>query len=48
MNPQNPTLEEQERAAYISGDTRTAELLARIAELEAELEEARELLEAIE
>jgi hypothetical protein len=33
------TLEEQERAAYISGDTRTAELLVQAQRLE-ELEEA--------
>lgn len=30
------TIEDHERAAYISGDTARAELLARIAELEAE------------
>lgn len=38
MNHTHLTLEEQERAAYISGDTRTAELLAQAQRLE-ELEE---------
>lgn len=33
MNHTHLTLEEQERAAYMDGDTRTAELLARVDEL---------------
>lgn len=36
-----------ERRAYISGDTRTAELLARIADLEGELAEAEGRLESL-
>jgi hypothetical protein len=51
MNTQQLTTEEQERAAYMAGDTRAAELLAQIAQLEAErdalaeeLEKARERL----
>ena len=32
------TIEDQERAAYLSGDTDRAELLARIADLEAQVE----------
>jgi hypothetical protein len=36
MNTQQLTIEEQERAAYMAGDTRAAELLAQIAQLEAE------------
>ena len=38
MNHTQLTLEEQERAAYMAGDTRTAELLAQVDRLE-ELEE---------
>ena len=34
MNTQNLTVEEQEAAAYVAGDTATAALLARIIELE--------------
>lgn len=45
MNTQQLTTEEQERAAYMAGDTRTAELLARIAELEAERDALTEELE---
>lgn len=41
MNHTHLTLEEQERAAYMAGDTRTAELLARVDELDG-LEEAVE------
>lgn len=36
MNMQQLTTEEQERAAYMAGDARAAELLAHIAQLEAE------------
>ena len=43
MNTQPLTTEEQERAAYLAGDTRTAELLAQIAELEAERDQIAEL-----
>lgn len=32
------TLEEQERAAYMAGDTRTAELLAQLIDAQAEIE----------
>lgn len=46
MNTQPLTTEEQERAAYLAGDTRTAELLAQIAELEAERDQLAEELEA--
>ena len=45
MNTQPLTTEEQERAAYLAGDTRTAELFARIAELEAERDQLAEELE---
>ena len=45
MNTQHLTTEEQERAAYLAGDTRTAELFARIAELEAERDQLAEKLE---
>jgi len=41
MNHTHLTIEEQERAAYMAGDTRTAELLARVDELDG-LEEAVE------
>lgn len=41
MNHSPLTLEEQERAAYMAGDTRTAELLGRVDELDG-LEEATE------
>lgn len=43
MNTQPLTTEE--RAAYLAGDTRTAELLAQIAELEAERDQLAEELE---
>mgnify|MGYP003298945852 CR=1 FL=1 len=43
MNPQ--LSKEQERAAYLAGDTRTAELLARVDELEAERDQLAEELE---
>lgn len=46
MNTQPLTTEEQERAAYLAGDTRTAELFARIAELEAERDQLAEEIEA--
>jgi hypothetical protein len=46
MNTQPLTTEEKERAAYLSGDTRTAELLAQITELEAERDQLAEELEA--
>ena len=36
MNTQQLTTDEQERAAYIAGDTRAAEILAQIAQLEYE------------
>lgn len=39
------TLEDQEQAAYIAGDTKTADLLARIAELEAEVLELENKIE---
>ena len=45
MNTQQLTTEEQERAAYMAGDTRAAELFARIAELEAERDALAEELE---
>lgn len=45
MNTQPLTIEEQERAAYLAGDTRTAELLAQIAKLEAERDQLAEELE---
>lgn len=45
MTTQQLTTEEQERAAYLAGDTRTAELLAQIAELEAERGQLAEELE---
>lgn len=38
---------DQERAAYMSGDTAAAELLARIIDLEAERDALRATLEAI-
>lgn len=38
---------DQERAAYMSGDTAAAELLARIVDLEAERDALRVTLEAI-
>jgi len=41
------TIEEQERLAYVSGDTDKAALLARIAELQRYLGEATATLEAI-
>ncbi len=46
MTTQPMTTEEQERAAYLAGDTRTAELFVRIAELEAERDQLDEELEA--
>lgn len=46
MNTQPLTTEEQERAAYLAGDTRTAELLAQIVQLEAERDQLAEELEA--
>lgn len=46
MNTQQLTTEEQERAAYMAGDTRAAELLAQIAQLEAERDALAEELEA--
>lgn len=45
MNTQPLTTEEQERAAYLAGDTRTAELLAQIVQLEAERDQLAEELE---
>lgn len=45
MNTQTLTTEEQERAAYMAGDTRAAELLAQIATLEAERDQLAEELE---
>lgn len=48
MNTQPLTTEEQERAAYLAGDTRTAELLAQIAELEAERDSLAEELEKVQ
>ena len=45
MNTQQLTIEEQERAAYMAGDTRAAELLAQIAQLEAERDALAEELE---
>ena len=41
------TIDEQERLAYVSGDTTTAALLARIATLQRYLGEATATLEAI-
>ncbi len=48
MTTQALTTEEQERAAYLAGDTRTAELLAQIAELEAERDSLTEELEKMQ
>ena len=45
MNTQQLTTEEQERAAYMAGDTRAAELLVQIAQLEAERDALAEELE---
>jgi len=45
MNMQTLTTEEQERAAYMAGDTRAADLLARIAELEAQVLELQDKLD---
>jgi hypothetical protein len=45
MNTQQLTTEEQERAAYMAGDTRAAELLAQITQLEAERDSLAEELE---
>lgn len=45
MNTQQLTTEEQERAAYMAGDIRAAELLAQIAQLEAERDALAEELE---
>jgi outer membrane murein-binding lipoprotein Lpp len=45
MNTQQLTTEEQERAAYMAGDTRAAELLAQITQLEAERDALAEELE---
>lgn len=42
------TIEDQEQAAYIAGDTKTADLLARIAELEAEVLELENKFEDTE
>jgi outer membrane murein-binding lipoprotein Lpp len=47
MNTQQLTTEEQERAAYMAGDTRAAELLAQIAQLEAERDALAEELENV-
>ena len=44
---QQLTTEEQERAAYFAGDTRTAELLAQIVQLEAERDTLRQKLEDV-
>ena len=41
------TIQDQERAAYMSGDTAAVELLARIVDLEAERDALRVTLEAI-
>lgn len=41
----NTTIQEQEQAAYMAGDTRTADLLARIAELEAQVLELEDKIE---
>ena len=48
MNTQQLTTEEQERAAYMAGDTRAAELLAQIAQLEAERDALAEELQKLE
>ena len=48
MNTQQLTIEEQERAAYMAGDTRAAELLAQIAQLEAERDALAEELEKVQ
>jgi hypothetical protein len=45
MNTQQLTTEEQERAAYMAGDTRAAELLAQIAQIEVERDALAEELE---
>lgn len=42
------TIEEQERAAYISGDTRTAELLGQVETLEGEVNTMEEQIEKTE
>jgi hypothetical protein len=41
----NHTIEDQERAAYMVGDYRTADLLARVAELEAQVLELEDKIE---
>jgi hypothetical protein len=48
MTTQQLTIEEQERAAYLAGDTRTAELLAQIVQLEAERDQLAEELEKVQ
>ena len=45
MTNSNHTIQEQEQAAYMAGDTRTAELLARIAELEAQVLELEDKID---
>ena len=45
MNTQQLTTEEQECAAYLAGDTRTAELLAQLVQLEDERDTLAEELE---
>ena len=46
MTTQQLTIEEQERAAYLARDIRTAELLAEIIQLEAERDQLDEEIEA--
>lgn len=46
MTTQPMTTEEQERAAYLAGDIRTAELLAEIIQLEAERDQLDEEIKA--
>jgi hypothetical protein len=48
MTTHQLTIEEQERAAYLAGDTRTAELLAQIVQLEAERDQLAEELEKVQ
>lgn len=42
------TITEQERAAYMAGDTKTADLLAQIADLRRELGDAKARIDELE
>jgi len=47
MTTQTLTLEEQERAAYMAGDTRTAELLAQVEELTQQSEDLSDWIDEL-